>query len=167
MANIVGHGAPTEKTPGVVGQKYVDVDSDKVWVCVDVKHVMRVEDVGMNSTYEWDFVPTYDDEDDIPDSSGGSESGSGSDPVISEVSLLSASWVEESSTMYSQVVTIDGVTANSKVDLQPTPAQLSELYSSGLMLTTANDNGVVTIYSIGGHPTSDLVVQVLISEVSV
>ena len=68
---------------------------------------------------------------------------------------------------YSQVITVNSVTANSKVDLQPTAAQILELQEADIMLMAENDSGTVSIYALGGIPTSDYTMQVLITEVEV
>lgn len=81
------------------------------------------------------------------------------------ITLYADKWVETSSG-YSQVVTINGVTANSKIDLQPSPDQLASLVDDEVSLTTANDNGTITVHAVGGTPSSDLTMQVLIMEVA-
>lgn len=60
-SNIQGHGAPTKKTPGVIGQSYTDLDTKQVWVCADVKHTMDPASLKMISQYEWDVQQTTDD----------------------------------------------------------------------------------------------------------
>ena len=79
------------------------------------------------------------------------------------ISLPAASWTG-SSQPYSQVVTINGVTVNSKVDLQPTAVQIVELQNAHIMLMTENDAGTITVYALGEKPTSDYTMQVLITE---
>ena len=82
------------------------------------------------------------------------------------VSISAANWTGDTAP-YSQVITVNGVTANSKVDLQPTAAQILELQEADIMLMAENDNGTVTIYALGGIPTSDYTMQALITEVEV
>lgn len=84
-------------------------------------------------------------------------------PKSTTISLLAASWTG-SSQPYSQVVTINGVTVNSKVDLQPTAVQIVELQNAHIMLMTENDAGTITVYALGEKPTSDYTMQVLITE---
>ena len=79
---------------------------------------------------------------------------------LATVTLSASKWTGESS--YSQVVSADGVTANSKVDLQPTAVQLAELQSSGIALMTENDDGVVTVYTLNNKPTKDYIIQALL-----
>lgn len=80
------------------------------------------------------------------------------------ITLYKDKWVENG-LKYSQVVTINGTTANSKIDLQPSPDQLADFVAGGVSLTTTNDNGVVTVYAIGATPEGDCSMQVLITEV--
>ena len=87
-------------------------------------------------------------------------------PKMTMVSIPAANWTGNTAP-YSQVITVNGVTANSKVDLQPTAAQILELQEADIMLMAENDNGTVTIYALGGIPTSDYTMQALITEVEV
>ena len=80
------------------------------------------------------------------------------------VTMYANKWVLTDSG-YSQIVSMNGVTVNSKIDLQPTPDQLAELVESEISLTTGNDNGTVTVYAIGGKPDADCTMQALITEV--
>jgi hypothetical protein len=83
---------------------------------------------------------------------------------IGEVILTANGWVGNESP-YSQVVSIDGVTKNSQVDLTPSIAQLAVFYKKDLAFVTENENGVVTVYAIGEKPQNDYTIQVTITEV--
>lgn len=85
---------------------------------------------------------------------------------VGEVTLLAAKWAGSGS-LYSQVVTIDGVTEHSQVDLTPDVAQLVVFYEKDLTFVTENEGGIVTVYAIGQKPTNDYTIQVTITEVSV
>lgn len=85
-------------------------------------------------------------------------------PKLATVSLPAANWTGDAEP-YSQVVTINGVTANSKVDLQLNAMQIVELQSADIMLMIENNDGVTTAYAIGGRPTEDYTMQALITEV--
>ena len=87
-------------------------------------------------------------------------------PKQTTITLLSTDWVEADG-VYSQVVELEGVTANSKVDLQPSPDQLNRLIDDGVSMTTLNDNGVVTVFAFGAAPEIDMTMPVLVTEVSV
>ena len=96
------------------------------------------------------------------DRNGGS---AGSAVRVSSVTLKAASW-KGSANLYSQVVTIAGVTENSQVDLTPSVEQLAIFYEKDLTFVTENEDGVVTVYAIGQKPTNDYTIQVTITEVS-
>lgn len=38
MAELIGHGAPTKDTLGILGQEYFDRDSNLVYTCTKVTH---------------------------------------------------------------------------------------------------------------------------------
>ena len=84
-------------------------------------------------------------------------------PKVTTVSIFAENWTGDK-VPYSQVVTVNGVTENSKVDLQPTAHQIVELQESDIALMTRNTNGEVTVYALGGKPTSDYTMQILITE---
>ena len=92
--------------------------------------------------------------------------GSADAPKLTSITMPAASW-SGSSNPYSQVVACNGVNVNSKLDLQPTPAQIVELQDAEISLMATNTNGVVTVWAIGNKPTSDYTMDVLITEVVV
>lgn len=78
---------------------------------------------------------------------------------------LSASW--SGSGPYSQTVTVTGatVTANSKVDIQLTAAQIASLIAAGVTgLVIENNNGTLTAWAVGASPSA-MTVQVTVTEV--
>lgn len=83
---------------------------------------------------------------------------------MTTINLLASNWTGINSP-YSQVVTVNGVTENSKIDLQPTPTQLIELQNDDIALMISNENGTVTAYALNYKPISDYTMQVLITEV--
>ena len=85
---------------------------------------------------------------------------------IANVTILAKNWVGTSSP-YSQVVEIDGVTANSQVDLTPSVEQLAVFHEKDLAFVTENEGGVVTVFAIGQKPENDYTIQVTITEVSI
>ena len=94
-------------------------------------------------------------------------SGGGADaPKLTSITTPASGW-QGSSNPYYQVVACNGVNVNSKLDLQPTPTQIVELQDAEISLMATNTNGVVTVYAIGGKPTSDMTMDVLITEVVV
>ena len=86
--------------------------------------------------------------------------------TIGYVNLLASKWVG-STAPYSQVVSIEGVTEYSQVDLTPSVEQLSIFHHKDLAFVTENDDGVVTVYAIGEKPLNDYTMQVTITEVNV
>ena len=83
---------------------------------------------------------------------------------VSSVKLSASAW-EGNSSPYSQVVNVEGVTENSKVDLNPTVEQQSIFKDKDITLVTENDDGEVTVYCIGQKPMNDYTMQVTITEV--
>lgn len=80
------------------------------------------------------------------------------------IDLPSSAWVGEESP-YSQVVSIDGVTHNSLVDLQPSVEQLAIFHEKDVAFTTENEDGVVTVFAIGDRPRNDYTIQATVTEV--
>lgn len=85
---------------------------------------------------------------------------------ITDVNLLASAWVGSNS-LYSQVVTIPGITKRSKVDLLPSVEQLAIFHNKDVAFVTENEDGVVTVYAIGDKPLLDYTMQVQITEVKV
>lgn len=83
---------------------------------------------------------------------------------IGHVTLLASKW-EGTSSPYKQIVSIDGVTENSQVDLTPNVVQLGIFHQKDLAFVTENEGGVVTVYAVGQKPTNDYTIQVTITEV--
>lgn len=87
-----------------------------------------------------------------------------SNAKIGVVELPASAWVGDGNT-YSQIVTINGVTPNSQVDLTPSVEQLRVFYDKSLAFVAENEDGVVTVYAIGQKPENDYTMQVTITEV--
>lgn len=85
---------------------------------------------------------------------------------IAYIKLLASRW-EGTASPFSQVVSIDGITANSQVDLTPSVEQLVVFHQKDLALVAENDGGTVTVYAIGDKPLNDYEIQVTITEVTV
>ena len=96
------------------------------------------------------------------------EEGTGVIPVLPRVATITLSanaWIG-SSHPYSQVVNVATATASSKIDLQPTAQQIVSLQDEDIALIAQNNNGVVTVYALGGKPKLDYTMQILLTEVS-
>ena len=94
----------------------------------------------------------------------GGNTGGDTTPKLTSVTMRASAWAG-SNDLYSQVVNCSGVTINSKLDLQPTPAQIVELQYAEVSLMLSNTDGVVTAWAIGGTPDSDMTMDVMITEV--
>lgn len=92
-------------------------------------------------------------------------SGDAVAPKLTSITMLASAW-QGSSNPYSQVVSCNGVNVNSKLDLQPTAAQVVALQDAETTLMASNTNGTVTIWAIGNKPTVDYTMDVLITEVT-
>lgn len=69
---------------------------------------------------------------------------------------------------YTQVVTLNNYspTSYSKIDLQPNASIINQLILDGVQaLYIENNLGVLTLYAIGASPSSELTLQVSITEV--
>lgn len=97
---------------------------------------------------------------------GGSGGSGGVMPKMTTVTMLANSWIG-SGNMYSQTVDCNGVNVNSKLDLQPTPQQIVTLQDAEISIMLTNTNGIVTAWSIGGKPSYDMTMDVLITEVTI
>ena len=90
-------------------------------------------------------------------------------PLPTKVASIALSAVWSGEGPFTQTVTVSGatVTANSKVDIQLTAAQIASLISAGVTgLVIENNNGTLTAYAVGTAPDSSMTVQVTVTEVS-
>lgn len=92
------------------------------------------------------------------------ENGATAVAKIGEVTLLADAWTGTGN-LYSQVVSIEGVTENSQVDLTPDVETLAVFYEKDVTFVTENEGGIVTVYAIGQKPQNDYTIQVTITEV--
>ena len=85
---------------------------------------------------------------------------------ISSVILPADAW-QGTASPYSQVVEINGVTPNSKINLQLDAEQFSILHQKDISFIAENEDGVVTILCLGQKPTNDYTLQATMTEVIV
>ena len=90
--------------------------------------------------------------------------GGGAAVKLTSVTLPAANW-KGAESPYSQVVTVEGVSVNSMVNLQPSVEQLEIFHDKDLAFSTENDGGVVTVFAIGDKPSNDYTIQATIMEV--
>ena len=83
---------------------------------------------------------------------------------ITTITLPASGWIG-SGIIYSQEVYVADATANSKIDLLPSPQQLRDLLMEEISLTAANSDGSITVFAIGDAPSMTLELQVMITEV--
>ena len=88
-------------------------------------------------------------------------------PIIptASITLPAYAW-QGSASPYSQVVALSGITPYTKVDLQPTLAQIDILHEKSTGFFAVNRDGVVTVYAVGNKPTDDFNIQVTLTEVA-
>lgn len=91
----------------------------------------------------------------------------GAAPAIktATVTLPVTSWTGSASP-YSQTVTINGATANSRIDIDPDTTVMNGAMDGGYGLVFGNNAGTITAYAVGDKPTAAITVQVSITEVT-
>ena len=83
--------------------------------------------------------------------------------IIVDTVSLGTSWT--GSGPYTQVVTIEGIDSDSKIDLQPDADVINKLMESGTTaLYIVNDSGVATAVALGAAPTVALEIQCTITK---
>ena len=83
--------------------------------------------------------------------------------IIVDTVSLGTSWTGTGP--YTQVVTIDGIDSDSKIDLQPDANVINKLMESGTTaLYIVNDSGVATAVALGAAPTAALEIQCTITK---
>ena len=72
--------------------------------------------------------------------------------------LLTTTW--HGTGPFTQAITIPGVTAHSKIDLQLNATTLTQLITDGVSaIWVQNDNATLTVYTLGAKPTVAMSVQ--------
>lgn len=84
-----------------------------------------------------------------------------------DITLTTAGWgISNDGTYYTQGIQLLGATANSRVDLQPTPNQIIQLMYEEVSIFVANDNGNIVAYSLNGIPSEDMTFAAIVTEVT-
>lgn len=87
----------------------------------------------------------------------------GQKQIIVDTVSLGTSWTGTGP--YTQVVTIDGIESDSKIDIQPDADVINKLMESGTTaLYIVNDNGVATAVAVGAAPNAGLEIQCTITK---
>lgn len=95
-----------------------------------------------------------------PFAMGGSSGGN----HISTINAPVANW-KGGDSPYSQVIDIENISVNSKIDLQLSADQMELFFDQTIAFTTVNEDGVVTLFAIGDKPKADCTFQITITEV--
>ena len=90
--------------------------------------------------------------------------GAGASARLTQVQLPAQEW-KGAISPYFQTVDVPGISQNSLVTIQADCEQIAHLGENGTALSIENDGGVTTAYAIGGKPTIDLILQVVLQEV--
>lgn len=85
--------------------------------------------------------------------------------LSTNISLFADRWIGDTSP-YRQVVTVNNVNNNSKVDLCPTIEQLVSMSEYGIALVAINEDSVVTVYAFNSKPINDLEIQATITDIA-
>lgn len=96
------------------------------------------------------------------------EEGTGVIPVLprlTTITLTKSGWTG-SNNPYSQTVTASSITATDRIELCPTAQQIVQLQNDDVALMAENNGGSLIVYSIGGKPSVDMTMQILLSPVS-
>ena len=95
--------------------------------------------------------------------------GGGSTTTVKAVTLSGSGWTSANDYQHYQKINIDGVTKNTRIEIQPTtPGLLELLYVASLGLYVENNEGEVMVYAVGTSPAgTDLSVQLSLTEVEV
>lgn len=91
-------------------------------------------------------------------------------PSPASITLYANRWKKDSGeSMWHQEVVVANatITEHSKIDLQLSAEQVAIFHEKDLAFVAVNDNGVVTVYSIGSIPQNDYIIQATVSEVIV
>ena len=86
---------------------------------------------------------------------------------VTYITLYASDWVIDESMdgSYIQNINIGGITADSKIDLQPNATIFNQLIDDVVaVLLAENDNGVAIARTIDGKPTVDIVIQATVTD---
>jgi hypothetical protein len=73
-------------------------------------------------------------------------------------------WTQVTDGKYSQVIELEGITKQSRLDLQPSADMIAEFKQLGLVFVTENQGGTITVYSVGNQPLKSYTMQATIVE---
>lgn len=87
-------------------------------------------------------------------------------PTVSSITL-GTSWTAGSGA-YTQVCTLDGISASTRVDLEPDADIIQQLAGDGVtaLYIAVDDDGAATAYAVGAAPSVELTIQCTLWEVT-
>ena len=87
-------------------------------------------------------------------------------PKATTITLKANSWTGDNN-IWHQVVTINGATDHSKIELFPTAEQIVDLQDCDIAFVTENEDGVIKVYALWNKPDKDYTIQAIITDVVV
>jgi hypothetical protein len=92
--------------------------------------------------------------------------GGGTEAKLSFFTAPAANW-KGAASPYSQVVALEDISVNTRVDIYLSVDQIQQLQDAdkSISFTAENEDGVVTIFAVGSKPEFDLEFQVVLMEV--
>lgn len=94
--------------------------------------------------------------------------GSAGSPVKQATMSIPLNWSRNSGGYWTEIVTVSGatITEHSKVDLQPSTAQINSLKAAGVgTMHVYNPNGTLYLYVSGNPPTAAMTMWCTVTEV--
>lgn len=90
----------------------------------------------------------------------------GTDLKMTNIQAPAANW-KGAESPYSQVIAVDGIDVNTKVDIDLSADQLQYFLDNDkdIAFTAENEGGVITLFAIGNHPGIDLEFQATLTGV--
>ena len=92
--------------------------------------------------------------------------GGSSSVILATINTPVASW-KGATSPYSQVVNVENISVNHKVELSLSAAQIEALSGQIIHFTAENNGGIVTVYAIGDKPATDCEFQASLTEVMI
>lgn len=83
---------------------------------------------------------------------------------MKNITLDVSSWTDEGP--YTQAVELDNITSNSKIDIQADADTIAAISAGNYRLLIKNDSCTVMVYAVGAKPSTDLNLQLTITEVA-
>jgi hypothetical protein len=92
--------------------------------------------------------------------------GGGTDAKLSFFTAPAATW-KGAASPYSQVVAMEDISINTRVDIYLSADQIQQLQNADkdVSFTAEKEDGVVTIFAVGSKPEFDIEFQAVLSEV--